>query len=123
MPRKREQEHGFSEEFRGPMRTISIFSPSSPNRALGAIAALRATALLMALALMGCGEGFETTTSRGFGVKEWHLRLEGGKIEAVAVWPPGKGPWPALLLIHSGKGRAQRFSRSFLASRAGASWR
>ena len=102
------------------MRTISTFSPSSPNRALGAIAALRATALLMALALMGCGEGFETTTSRGFGVKEWHLRLEGGKIEAVAVWPPGKGPWPALLLIHSGKGRAQRFSRElFSLSRRG----
>ncbi|MBT3350707.1 MAG: alpha/beta fold hydrolase [Nitrospinaceae bacterium] len=83
-----------------------------------------ALALLLAGALAGvpagCGGGYETTTGRGDQVKEWHLPLEGGKVEAMAVWPPGDGPRPALLLIHEGTGRAQHFRRSlFRLSREG----
>lgn len=111
-------------------KSVRITGISPPPRMRGATTALRAAslrvmtlraaALVMALVLSGCGEGFETTTRKGHGVKEWHLRLEGGKIEAVAVWPPGRGPWPALLLIHAGRGRAQRFSRElFRLSRRG----
>lgn len=71
-------------------------------------------ALMLALAgvLAGCGAGHESTTGRGDRVKEWHLPLKGGRVEAMVVWPPGDGHRPALLLIHAGAGRAQRFRRS-----------
>lgn len=88
----------------------------SPWRGLAALA----VAVALAGAPAGCGGGYETTTGRGDRVKEWHLSLGGGRVEALAVWPPGDGPRPALLLIHAGTGRAQRFRRSlFRLSREG----
>lgn len=92
----------------------SRYSPCLKYRGLAALG------LMLAGALTGCGEGYETTTGRGDLVKEWHLPLGGGRVEALAVWPPGDGPRPALLLIHAGTGRAQRFRRSlFRLSREG----
>jgi len=73
----------------------------------------RAAALALAgLILAACGGGYETVTPRGEGVKEWFLEVPGGRIEALAIWPPGRGPHPALLLIHAAEGRAQRFRRT-----------
>ncbi len=78
--------------------------------------------LLILIALLGCGEGYETRTKRGGGIKEWFLPLGEGKVEAMAVWPPvgGERPGgrrpdgrrPALLLVHAATGRAQRFRRA-----------
>ncbi len=68
--------------------------------------------LLILVALLGCGEGYETRTKRGDGIKEWFLPLGEGKVEAMAVWPPGGGQRPALLLVHAATGRAQRFRRA-----------
>ncbi len=77
------------------------------------------SALVLAAALVsGCGGGYETVTTRGEGVKEWFLPLQGGRIEANAVWP-SHSAWfaankrrPALLLLHAAKGRAQRYRRA-----------
>ncbi len=91
----------------------------SRTRSRSAAICRAATELTLALALLaGCGGGYETVTSRGEGVKEWFLPLEGGRIEAYAVWP-AREAWyaavrrrPALLLLHAAKGRAQRYRRS-----------
>lgn len=83
-------------------------NPLFPINSLGKIFSL----IVSAVFLFGCGGGYETVTKRGFVVKEWFLPLEGGKIEAYAVWPSGTKPRPALLLLHAAKGRAQRFRRT-----------
>ena len=91
----------------GRNRTLcrAIFS------AIGKISAFSALVLLT-LPFSGCGGGDETVTTRGEGVKEWFLPLEGGRIEAYAVWPVVAKVRPALLLLHAAKGRAQRYRRS-----------
>ncbi len=94
------------------MRDGSRYSPCLMYRGFAALALM--------LAVAGCGGGYESITTRGDLVKEWHLPLNEGRVEAMAVWPPGDGPRPALLLIHAGAGRAQRFRRSlFRLSREG----
>lgn len=74
--------------------------------------AFRLPGLILVFTLAGCNQGYETQTTRGEYVKEWFLPLNGGKIEALAIWPPGIKPRPALLLIHEGKSRAHRFRRT-----------
>ena len=81
-------------------------------------------ALLLALAalwLAGCRGGYETETLRGEGVREWFLPMDGGRVEALAVWPANaEGPVPALLLVHGDRDSAQTFRRSmFSLARAG----
>ena len=107
-------------EYGGEMRAarggVSKYSPYRGFRPAGGLwsaGGLWPANLLLALALAGCGQGgYETQTPGGDRVKEWFLPLDGGRIEALAVWPPGNGPRPALLLIHAGKSRAQRFRRT-----------
>jgi len=93
---------GYGEEIRAAAGGVSKYSPYRA-RLLGVI---------LALALAGCAQGYETQTQGGERVKEWYLPLGGGRIEALAIWPPGDGPRPALLLIHAGKSRAQRFRQT-----------
>ena len=82
-----------------------------PERISAGIPRLPAIFFIL-IALLGCGEGYETRTKRGGGIKEWFLPLGEGKVEAMAVWPPGGGRRPALLLVHAATGRAQRFRRA-----------
>lgn len=70
--------------------------------------------LILGLALAGCGGGYETRTRRGEGIREWFLEFSWGRAEAYAVWPPGRGPYPAMLLLHGADARAQRFRRAML---------
>jgi dipeptidyl aminopeptidase/acylaminoacyl peptidase len=93
------------------VRLSEWISGRLPKRITAAIPRLPAICLIL-IALLGCGEGYETRTKRGDGVKEWFLRLGEGKVEAMAVWPPGDGRRPALLLVHAATERAQRFRRA-----------
>ncbi len=70
--------------------------------------------LTLALLLAGCGGGYETRTRRGEGIREWFLEFSWGRVEAYAIWPPGRGPYPAMLLLHGADARAQRFRRAML---------
>lgn len=90
-------------------------------RVHGRPAALLLAVLALAGGLPGCRGGYETETLRREGIREWFFPMEGGRVEALAVWPVNaEGPVPALLLVHGDRDSAQTFRRSmFSLARAG----